>query len=67
MGPERLSEPVRSIALQIKEELIDTGAQAVAVVGSHAVGDAGPESDLDLLAIGQPSYACSGAAACSSR
>ena len=59
MGPERLSEPVRSIALQIKEELIEAGAQAVAVVGSHAFGDAGPESDLDLLAIGQPSYAWS--------
>ena len=59
MGPERLSEPVRSIALQIKEELIDTGAQAVALVGSHAVGGAGPESDLDILAIGPASYAWS--------
>lgn len=52
MGPERLSEPVRSTALQITEELVDSGARAVALVGSHAVGDAGPESDLDLLAIG---------------
>jgi hypothetical protein len=50
--PERLSEPVHSIALQITEELVENGAQAVALVGSHASGDAGPESDLDLLAIG---------------
>lgn len=32
------------------------GAEAVVLVGSHARGDAGPASDVDLLAIGQESY-----------
>lgn len=59
MGPERLSEPVRSTALRITEELVESGARALVLVGSHAVGDAGPESDLDLLAIGAASYAWS--------
>jgi Nucleotidyltransferase domain len=56
VGPERLSEPVRSIALQITEELVESGARAVVLVGSHASGDARPESDLDLLAVGPESY-----------
>ena len=56
MGPEHLPEPVRSVALQITEELAESGAQAVVLVGSHASGDAGPESDLDILAIGPASY-----------
>jgi predicted nucleotidyltransferase len=55
VGPESLSRPIRSIALQITEELVEDGAQAVALVGSHASGDAGPESDLDLLAVGPES------------
>jgi hypothetical protein len=56
VGPERLSEHVRSIALQITEELAESGARAVALVGSHTSGDAGPESDLDLLAVGPESW-----------
>jgi len=55
VGPEYLAEPVRSIALQITEELEESGARAVVLVGSHASGDAGPESDLDILAIGPQS------------
>jgi hypothetical protein len=56
VGPERLSRPIRSIALQITEELVEDGAQAVALVGSYAGGNAGPESDLDLLAIGPETF-----------
>lgn len=56
MGPERLSEPARSTALRVTEELVESGARAVALVGSHARGEAGPESDLDLLAVGPESY-----------
>ena len=43
---ERLKEPVRSVALQVTEDL----------VGSYATGHAGPESDLDILAVGPESY-----------
>jgi len=56
VDPERLSEPVRSTALQVAEELAERGARAVALVGSYASGEAGPESDLDLLAVGPKSY-----------
>lgn len=56
MGPERLPEPVRSTALRVAEELAEGAARAVVLVGSYASGDAGPESDLDLLAIGPESY-----------
>jgi predicted nucleotidyltransferase len=56
VGPERLSEPARSTALHVAEELAERGARAVVLVGSHATGDASPESDLDLLAIGPQSY-----------
>jgi predicted nucleotidyltransferase len=56
VGPEHLPEPIRSIARQITEELAESGAQAVSLVGSYASGVAGPESDLDLLAIGPESY-----------
>ena len=33
--------------------LTDAGARAVVVTGSHARGDAGPHSDLDVMAIGR--------------
>jgi hypothetical protein len=56
VGPDHLPEQVLSVALQMTEELIESGARAVVLVGSHASGDAGPESDLDLLAVGPASY-----------
>jgi hypothetical protein len=39
-------------------ELVANGAEAVVLVGSHARGEASPESDSDLLAIGGESYDC---------
>jgi hypothetical protein len=53
---ERLKEPVRSVALQVTEGLVVAGARATVLVGSYATGHAGPESDLDILAVGPESY-----------
>jgi hypothetical protein len=53
---ERLKEPVRSVALQVTEDLVVDGARAMVLVGSYAIGHAGPESDLDILAVGPESY-----------
>ena len=50
------SERARSIAQQVTGELVEAGARATALVGSRARGDAGPESDLDILAVGPQSY-----------
>lgn len=35
---------------------MSSGAEAVVLVGSYARGDANPNSDLDLLAVGPESY-----------
>ncbi|MGB3634463.1 MAG: nucleotidyltransferase domain-containing protein [Rubrobacteraceae bacterium] len=56
MAPVRLTEPHRSTASHVAGELADAGAIAVVVVGSFARGEAGPDSDLDLLVIGAESY-----------
>ena len=45
-----------SLARRVASELAVGGAKAVVIVGSHARGEAGPESDLDLLAVGDESY-----------
>ncbi len=59
MGPME-HEPSRddalSVARQMSELLAAGGAKAVVLVGSHARGEAGPDSDLDLLAVGDESY-----------
>ncbi len=47
------TSPVDRLASKLAEELIRDGALAVILVGSRARGDAHPESDLDLHAIGQ--------------
>jgi hypothetical protein len=41
-----------SVAREVAESLAEGWAEAVVLVGSHARGDAGPESDVDVLAIG---------------
>lgn len=46
------------IARGAAEELVRNGAEAVVLVGSHARGDAGPDSDLDVLAVGPETFSC---------
>lgn len=41
-----------SVAREVADELVGDGAEAVVLVGSHARGDAGPESDVDVLVVG---------------
>jgi hypothetical protein len=54
--PEPSRDRTFSVARRISDELAAGGAEAVVLVGSHAHGDAGPESDLDILAVGDESY-----------
>jgi hypothetical protein len=54
--PEPSRDHTLSVARRISGELAAGGAEAVVLVGSHAHGDAGPESDLDILAVGDESY-----------
>jgi hypothetical protein len=44
--------PALPVAREAARDLAMDGAEAVVLVGSRARGDAGPESDLDLLAVG---------------
>ena len=43
----------------VAEELVERGASAVVLAGSHARGDAGPESDLDDIVVGLEDFSCS--------
>lgn len=45
-------ENVTTIARLIADRLIDSGAQAVILMGSHTRGESHPYSDVDLLALG---------------
>ena len=45
-----------SVAREVAEGLAAEGAEAVVLVGSHSRGDAGPESDVDLLAVGPEEF-----------
>ena len=45
-----------SVAREVAEGLTGDGSEAVVLVGSHALGDAGPESDVDLLAVGPEEF-----------
>lgn len=46
-----------AVAEEVAGELVRAGARAVLLTGSHARGDGGPESDIDLYAIGTgPEY-----------
>ena len=52
MGPGHQPDPALSAAREVAAGLAEDGARAVVLVGSHARGDAGPESDVDVLAVG---------------
>jgi predicted nucleotidyltransferase len=45
------SSALRELACQCADDLMTAGAHAVALVGSAAVGSAGPWSDVDLVAV----------------
>jgi predicted nucleotidyltransferase len=49
------SERVLEVARKDMESLIEAGAEAVYITGSHARGDAHPESDIDVRVIGKGS------------
>ena len=52
-----LSSQARAVADRLVPRLVTDGARAVALVGSHARGDAGIDSDLDLAVVGEgPHY-----------
>jgi hypothetical protein len=40
----------------VAEDLAGEGAEAAVLVGSHARGDAGPDSDVDVLAVGPQTF-----------
>lgn len=52
MQPGRPPDHALSVAREVAEELAGDGAEAVVLVGSHARGDARPDSDVDVLAVG---------------
>jgi hypothetical protein len=51
MGAE-VHQGVIQLCRRVAAGLADEGARAVVLIGSHSRGDATPESDVDLLAIG---------------
>lgn len=44
---------IRALAMSVSERLSGQGAKATLLTGSHARGDARPDSDVDLLAVGE--------------
>lgn len=57
MADQALVDAAMETARQVAAELMDGGASAVVLMGSFARGDATPQSDIDLYAIGEgPHY-----------
>ena len=56
MPPKGPSDHALAVARQAAAELAEDGAEAAVLVGSHARGDAGPESDVDVLAVGPRTF-----------
>src|SRR4051812_48033218 len=50
--PPQANTRALAIAHERAHELLNSGAMAAVLVGSHARGDAGPHSDIDLHALG---------------
>jgi predicted nucleotidyltransferase len=48
MDPE-----IQSLTTEMSKRLVDQGAQATLLTGSHARGTARPDSDVDLVAVGE--------------
>ena len=57
MPPDGPSDHALVVARQVAEELAEDGTGAAVLVGSHARGDAGPDSDVDVLAAGPRTFA----------
>ncbi len=56
MPPEGPSDHALAVARLAAQELAGDGAEAAVLVGSHARGDAGPASDVDVLAVGPRTF-----------
>ena len=56
MPPARPSDRVLAVAREVADGLAGEGAEAAVLVGSHARGDAGPDSDVDVLAVGPQTF-----------
>jgi hypothetical protein len=54
--PTGPSDHALSVAREVAGGLVGEGAEAAVLVGSHARGDAGPDSDVDVLAVGPRTF-----------
>ena len=52
MNLEELDPEVRALVERVSARLLEQGAKATLLTGSHARGEAGPNSDVDLFAVG---------------
>ena len=53
IGADEPDDEVASVAREVAGRLLDQGAKAVVLTGSHARSVAGPTSDIDLFAVGE--------------
>ncbi|MDP8911402.1 MAG: nucleotidyltransferase domain-containing protein, partial [Actinomycetota bacterium] len=52
-GPLGGNDEIRRLVRTVSDELIEQGAKATVLTGSHARGEASPHSDIDIFAIGE--------------
>jgi hypothetical protein len=48
-----VDEEIRALAERVSKRLVDQGAKATLLTGSHARGNARPDSDVDIFAVGE--------------
>jgi hypothetical protein len=53
MNHPRLDREIEALLEQVSADLLDRGARATLLVGSHAKGTARPDSDVDIFAVGE--------------